>query len=116
MVTTGALPVVLIAAGREYSLASVLEGNRYAAVLQVHTGTLALKWARDLQPDTIIVEAELPDMSGIDVCRMLHDDVRVSHNVPVIILAPDRPTPEQRVDALRAGAWDVLPSPRDPEE
>jgi DNA-binding response OmpR family regulator len=116
MVTTGALPVVLIAAGREYSLVSVLEGNRYAAVLQVHTGTLALKWARDLQPDTVIVEAELPDMSGIDMCRMLHDDVRVGHNVPVIILAPDRPTPEQRVDALRAGAWDVLQSPRDPEE
>ncbi len=116
MVTTGAPPVVLIAAGQEHSLASVLRGNRYAAVIQVHTGTLAREWAGDLQPDTIILAADLPDMSGIDACRLLHSDLRIGHTVPILILAPDKPTPEQRVAALRAGAWDFLRQPRDPEE
>jgi DNA-binding response OmpR family regulator len=113
---TSAPPLVLIAAAHEHSvLASVFEGNRYA-VVQVHTGTLALESARELRPDTIILEAALPDMSGIDVCRLLHADVRIGHNVPILILAPDKPTPEERVTALRAGAWDFLRHPEDPQE
>jgi PleD family two-component response regulator len=34
----------------------------------------------------------------------------------VLILAPDKPTPEQRVAALRAGAWDFLRYPGGPED
>src|SRR2546422_8161975 len=33
-----------------------------------------------------------------------------------LIIATDRPTPEQRVAALRAGAWDFVRHPGDPEE
>ncbi|HEX9283891.1 MAG TPA: response regulator [Gemmatimonadales bacterium] len=112
---TSTPPVVLIAAVREQSLASVLEGS-WCAVVQVRTGTLAVAWARDLRPDTIILEAGLPDMSAVDACRMLHGDLRIGHNVPILILSPDKPTPEQRVAALRAGAWDFLLQPGDPEE
>lgn len=113
---TSAPPLILIAAPHEHSvLASVFEGSRYA-VVQVHTGTLALESARELRPDTIILEATLPDMTGIDLCRSLHADVRIGHNVPILILAPDKPTPEERVTALRAGAWDFLRQPQDPQE
>lgn len=114
-VAPGTKPVLLIAARREHVLQRALEPNRYA-VVQVHTGTLALEWARDLRPDTIILEADLPDMSGIAACRQVHNDLRIGHNVPILILAPHKPTPEQRVAALRAGAWDILDYQRDPEE
>src|SRR5207249_9910254 len=114
--TSAAPPVILIAAPQEHSLGSVLKETRYSAAVQVHTGTLALAWAPDLRPDTIILDAELPDMSGIDACRLLHNDLRIGHTVPTLILAPDKPTPEQRVAALRAGVWDFLPYPPDPEE
>src|SRR5256885_1051547 len=116
MSTSPAPPVILIAAPQEHSLGSVLKDTRYSAAVQVHTGTLALAWAPDLRPDTIILDADLPDMSGIDACRLLHNDLRIGHNVPILILAPDKPTPEQRVTALRAGAWDFLPYPLAPEE
>jgi PleD family two-component response regulator len=115
VLTTGVPPVLLIAVPHEHSLASVLGVNGYAAV-EVHTGTLALEWARDARPDTIILDADLPDMSGIDVCRLLHGDLRIGHNVPILIVSPDKPTPEQRVTALRAGAWDYLCHPGDPVE
>src|SRR5438552_2217010 len=36
--------------------------------------------------------------------------------VPILIIATDKPTPEQRVAALRAGAWDFVRHPGDPEE
>jgi len=109
-------PVILIAAPVEHSLSRVLQDTSYAAAVQVHTGTLALAWAPDLRPDTIILDADLPDMSGIDACRLLHNDLRIGHNVPILILAPDKPTPEQRVTALRAGAWDFIPYPLDAEQ
>ncbi len=113
--TAPAPPLILIAANPEHSLASVFEGRNYI-VVQVHTGTLAGEWVRDVRPDTIILDAELPDMSGIDACRLLHSDLRIGHTVPTLILTPDKPTPEQRVAALRAGVWDFLVYPPDPEE
>ena len=96
-------PVVLIAAPDEHPLAKVSGGTRYALV-QVHTGAGAIEQGHEVAPDLILLDAELPDMSGIDACRLLHSDVRIGHNVPILILASDKPTPEQRVAALHAGA------------
>jgi PleD family two-component response regulator len=116
MITSAtAPPLILIAAKPEHSLASVFEGKQYV-VVQVHTGAQAVQWVRDIRPDTIILDAELPDMTGIDVCRFLHRELRIGHTVPTLILTPNKPTPEQRVAALRAGVWDFLLYPPDPEE
>jgi CheY-like chemotaxis protein len=114
-VATSTRPVVLIAVPERHSLATALENRHYAAV-EVHIGGLAIECARDLQPDAILVGAELPDMSAIDACRLLQSDLRVGPGVPIVILALDPPTPEERVAALRAGAWDVLPHSGDAEE
>jgi len=113
--TAPAPPLILVAATPEHSLARVLEGRRYT-VVQMHTGTLALEWVRDARPDAIILDADLPDMSGIDACRLLHSDLSIGRTVPTLILAASMPTPEQRVAALRAGVWDFLLYPPDPEE
>lgn len=108
-------PVVLIAGGRAPLVASALEENRYA-VVQVPTGVRALEWARQIHPDAILLQDDLPDMAGIDACRLLHSDRHIGHNVPILILAPGKPTPDQRVTALGAGAWDFLRYPGDHEE
>ena len=85
--TSAAPPVILIAAPQEHSLGSVLKETRYSAAVQVHTGTLALAWAPDLRPDTIILDAELPDMSGRSASRMMVSGLRsgahASASVPV---------------------------------
>jgi len=104
-----------VAASHENTLPNQLESD-HLAVAQVHTGTLALEWARDLRPDTIIVESALPDMTGLELCRALHSDLRTDHYIPILIVAGERPTPEQSVEALRAGAWDFLMYPGDREE
>src|SRR2546426_12817911 len=82
MATTGAPPVVLIATAAEHSLAPLLGRNEYA-VTEVHTGAEVLERAREFAPDAILLEAELPDMSGIDACRLLHADARVAQTVPI---------------------------------
>src|SRR5437899_10471006 len=111
--TAPAPPLILIAADPEHSLAGVLDGGRYA-VVQVNTGTLALECVRDVRPDLIIFDAELPDMSGIDARRLLHSDLRISHTVPTLIPAPYTPTPGQHLPALRAGRRRFHPYPPDP--
>ncbi|HET7038581.1 MAG TPA: response regulator, partial [Gemmatimonadales bacterium] len=110
-----ASPVILTAMRQGSSLAGLIENDRWA-VIHAHSGTLALEWARDLRPDIIIIDPDLPDMPGVDVCRALHGDLRIGHNVPILLLARDKPSAEQRVMALRAGAWDFLCSPADPAE
>jgi DNA-binding response OmpR family regulator len=105
-------PIVLVTVVRDHSLGRVLDTNGYA-VVQAPSGTLALEWARDIRPDLIILDAELPDMSGIDACWLFRYDPHVGRNIPILILTGEKPTPEQRVTALRAGAWDFLRYPGD---
>ncbi|HXF94971.1 MAG TPA: response regulator [Gemmatimonadales bacterium] len=115
VLATTARPVVLVAAVHQRSLPGLAADERYATV-QVYSGTLALRWTRDLRPDLIVLDLELPDMSGMEVCRLLHADPRIGHYVPILLLVGGPPTPEQRVAALRAGAWDFICHPPDPDD
>lgn len=108
-------PVVLLVISKEQWLAGALDTGRFA-VIQVHSGTLARDVARDVRPDVILLEADLPDMPGIEVCRLLHADLHIGHYVPILMVARDTPTPELRVTALRAGVWDFLRYPRNAED
>jgi DNA-binding NarL/FixJ family response regulator len=112
---TAPSPVVLLVLARERGIANALRGDRFA-VIQIHTATLARELARDLRPDVIILETQLPDMSGLDACRLLRADLDVGHCVPILMLGREKPTPEERVTALRAGVWEFLPCPVDAKE
>jgi PleD family two-component response regulator len=108
-------PVVLLVLAKEQWIAKALSGDRFA-VVKIHTATLARELARDLRPDVIIVETELPDMSGLEACRLLRADLDVGYCVPILMVGPEPPTPEDRVTALRAGVWEFLRSPEDAKE
>ena len=109
------LPVVLIAGAPHPALAGALGDHRYA-IAQASTGARAIEWAPDLHPDVIVLEANLPDISGVEVCRHLRADPQVGSNVPILLLWADEPSPEQRVAGSRAGAWDSMRCPSDPAE
>src|SRR3989440_3925139 len=110
------LPVVLIACPGQSQLtnSSTLADHRYR-VSQAHTGKQVIDLAREQPPDTIILDADLPDMSGIDLCRLLRGDLHVGPSVPILITCADEPSAEQHVTALRAGAWGFVRTPRDAE-
>lgn len=115
MTTLAHTPVVLLAAPDDHWLARVLEERRYA-VLKVRTAEQALQLAREVLADAIVLDEALPDISGIEASRMLNGDPRLRGRVPILLIAPEKPTPEQRVQALRAGAWDFLCRARDANE
>src|SRR5438046_4118094 len=47
---------------------------------------------------------------------MLHHDLLYINTLPILISATDKPTHDQRVTAIRAGAWDLLQFPLDPDD
>lgn len=111
-------PLVLIANGQELhtrSLESILGPHGYA-VLRAYTGKQALERAHRAQPDIIIIDADLPDVDGLEVCRALRDNPRICASTPILVTSASHPNRQQRLDALRAGAWDYLTSPLDGEE
>ena len=63
------------------ALCSVLEKETdFVVVGQAGTGEVALKLCRELQPDIVLMDIALPDMSGIEATRRLlaeHPSVRV---------------------------------------
>jgi CheY-like chemotaxis protein len=112
---TASPAIVLTAIARKGSAAVVL-GESGHTIVAAPSGAIALQLAHDIRPDVVVVEADLTDIPGLEVCRRLRTDPAIGRNVPIILLVPDKPTPEQRVNALRAGAWDFLRVPGDLEE
>ncbi len=86
------------------------------AVFRALNGRHALARARGTQPDAIFIEAVLPDMSGLELCWLLREDPRIADGTPLLVTTPHPPTREQRLAALRAGAWDCIGRATDPDE
>src|SRR5260370_10478154 len=94
----GGLPLVLLAGdGQEATrwLRGLLEGGGYA-VLQERSGQHALERARTTEPDAILVDAELPDMAGVELCRVLRAHPLLSSRTPIPLTIRDAAAPAQR--------------------
>ena len=111
-------PLVVIANSQELhtrTLESILGPHGYA-VLRAYTGKQALERCRSARPDIIILDAELPDMDGLDLCRALRNDPAISQSTPILVTSSGHASRKERLEALRAGAWDFLGSALDDEE
>lgn len=111
----GAPPIVLVANDQEWSarsLESVLGPHGFATV-RAFTGRQALELSRQTQPDVIIVDAGMPDMSGMDLCRELREELEFPSCTPVIMTTAGAASRVDRLEAYRAGAWEFLSLPVD---
>ena len=63
-------------------------------------------------PDAIVLDIGLPDIDGLEVCRLLR---REGNRVPVLMLTA-RDAVSDRIDGLDAGADDYLVKPFDIDE
>ena len=75
----------------------------------VGSGDAALKSVSDLPPDLIILDLNLPVVSGVEVCRILRSRADGRH-VPIIMLTA-RTSEDDRVTGLELGADDYVTKP-----
>jgi len=74
------------------------------------TGEAALRLAREATPDLIVLDVDMPGMTGLDVCEALRADP-VLARVPVILATSHDPTTLLQVTAFRKGASDFVTKP-----
>jgi diguanylate cyclase (GGDEF)-like protein len=110
-------PLILLANEHEWaarSLETVLGPHGYA-VLRAYTGRQMLGLVRSAQPDLIMLDMRLPDMRGVEVCRALRDDPHFPDETPIIFTSSGTPGRDERVEAFKAGAWEIVSQPLDSE-
>ena len=86
----------------------VLEGEGWQ-VLVARDGLQGLALARERQPDVILLDVALPDMSGLEVCRQLKADPSTSA-IPVAMLTAMAQEADRR-SAMALGADDYITKP-----
>lgn len=73
------------------------------------SGTEALMRAAKCEPDLILLDIMMPEMSGFDVCRRLQNDHRLCH-IPVILISA-LSDEESEQTGFDAGAVDYISKP-----
>ncbi len=84
-------------------------------VITALSGEEGLQTAMHEQPDTILLDIQMPQMDGFEVCRRLKADDSTAH-IPIIILTAIRTDSNSRVKALNLGADAFLTKPIDESE
>lgn len=83
--------------------------NAGFSVVAATDGSQALKKARGLLPDIILLDLMLPELDGFAVCEILRRDPRTS-GIPIIILTA-MSSQLAKVAGLGAGAKDFICKP-----
>ena len=81
------------------------------SVVEARTGEEALESIRRERPDLVLLDVNMPGISGLETCR----EIRASSDVPIIMLTV-RNTERDKVEALDAGADDYVVKPFGAEE
>jgi len=79
------------------------------SVIEAATGEEGWKKTLAQRPLLIVTDIMMPGLNGLDLCRMVKTDQRVSHT-PVILLTA-RSEDEQFLEGFKAGADDYIPKP-----
>ncbi|HEX2223124.1 MAG TPA: response regulator [Thermoanaerobaculia bacterium] len=85
-------------------------GAEGCEVLQADTGETALQVCRDEYPDLVLLDAMLPDLPGLEVCRRIKADPGLKH-VSVLMISGRKISGDDQADGLDAGADGFLTKP-----
>lgn len=79
-----------------------------------HDGSTAMAELQRAQPDLLVLDVMLPDMSGLEICRRLRRNPQTIR-LPVVMLTA-RSDEVDRVVGFEVGADDYVPKPFSPRE
>ncbi|MGL5007825.1 MAG: GGDEF domain-containing response regulator [Plesiomonas sp.] len=88
-------------------LASILKS--FGQIMHASNGEQALLFSRESIPDIILLDIEMPEQSGIDVCQQLQSDP-LTQDIPIIFVTGTH-DPYKEVEGLAVGAVDFIYKP-----
>lgn len=101
-------------------VADDIETNRYVMskiltsegfeVITADNGLSALEQVKRERPDLILLDINMPDMDGFEVCRRLKDNAE-TEVIPVLIVSATYQDLENRIHGIQLGAADYLTEP-----
>ena len=83
-------------------------------VHQAESGEEALAVVRDVRPESVILDVNMPDMSGFEVCRTLRADP-LTRDCTILMLTATAMAAD-KVEAFSLGADDYIVKPFSPRE
>lgn len=104
-------PVVLVVEDHEDTRSLykyVLELNGYE-VVEADRGEDAIRLAKDLHPDLVLMDTNLPEIDGLTATLRMREEASLS-DLPIIFIS-GHAQPELRAAALAAGGDDYLVKP-----
>lgn len=93
-------------------LDAILSSHGYT-VTSAPSGPEALEKVRAEPPDLVLLDIQMPDMNGYEVCRRLRE-VPATQFLPVVMVTSS--DSEVRADAIEAGADDFITKPLNQQE
>ncbi|WP_051617343.1 GGDEF domain-containing response regulator [Desulfonatronovibrio hydrogenovorans] len=84
-------------------------------VLSANSGTKGLEMARYRRPDLILLDIMLPDVSGLELCRMIKNDPALS-TTRIIMISGMKVSPTDQAQGLNAGADGYMIKPLHAQE
>lgn len=109
----GALPVILLVedqADIQAFIATVLAENYF--VLKAANGSQAMTLLNEHTVDLVISDVMMPIMDGLELCRLIKNDMLYSH-IPIILLTAKN-TLQSKIEGLEQGADAYIEKPFSP--
>jgi len=114
--TESPAPTILVADDEPVNRALIqrrLEREGYH-VLTARNGNEAVKHVLQALPDLIILDVMMPEMDGMDACRLIKEN-EATRDIPIIFLSA-RDETDMKVSGLSLGADDYISKPFETEE
>jgi DNA-binding NarL/FixJ family response regulator len=86
------------------ALGSLLRGNGFEVVGEAADGREAISWARDLQPDLVLLDLSMPELDGIDALP----ELRAAAPACEVVVLTASGSEDNLLACIRAGAAGYL--------
>ncbi|MGB7324977.1 MAG: HD domain-containing phosphohydrolase [Rubripirellula sp.] len=91
-----------------------LEEDGFAKFITTTDSTLAIDKIRDQRPDIVLLDINMPKVSGLQILETMKSDSELKL-IPTVVLTASTSS-DVKLQALRSGASDFLAKPVDPSE
>ena len=91
-----------------FMLQDRLENEGYN-IITAYDGKSGIEKVRSEKPDLILLDIMMPDITGIEVCKILVNDDKTKH-IPIILVTA-KAGAEDTKEGLEAGAFDYIKKP-----